>query len=77
MDIPQNPVVLWQHLHQIILYLFRLLLQGQAKLSGNPLYMGIHHNAWHMINISPDHISRLSPHARKGGQILQRLRYLT
>ena len=44
MYVPQNPVVLWQHLHQSILYLLGILLFCKAQLPGNALYMSIHHN---------------------------------
>ena len=39
--------------------------------------MGVHHDAGLMVDISPDHIGGLSPHARKGGQLLQRTGYLS
>ena len=49
--IVKNPVILWKHLHQVLLDLFRIGLFGKAQPSGNPFYMGIYYYAGFMKNI--------------------------
>ena len=70
-------MVLWQHLHQIILYLLRLLLFCKAQLPGNTLYMGIHHNTGFIVYIPTYNIGCLTSHAGKGGKLVYGLWHLS
>ena len=52
-------------------HFFRVVLFCQPQLFGNPLHMGIHHNAWLVENIAADNICRLAPDSRQRRQLLQ------
>ena len=74
MNIPEDPVIPWQHLHEGILDFFRILLLRKPQLPGDPLYVGVHHNARLIVDVSPDHVGSLSAHSRQGGQLLHGFR---
>ena len=65
MNIPENPVILRQFLHQILFDLVRILILRKSEPIGYALYMCIHDHTRHVIDISADHIGCLSAYSRQ------------
>ena len=63
-------MVFRQFLHQILLYLLRILILCKAQPVRYPFYVSVHHYAGLMIDVPPYDIGRLSSHSRKGRQFL-------
>ena len=71
LDVIKNPVILRKLFHQILLHFFWILVASQSKPFRDPFHMRVHYHAWIVINISTDHIGRLSSHSCERSQILK------
>jgi hypothetical protein len=67
MNVPENPVVPGDFLHQVKLDVLRIFLFRDSKLPADTADMRIYHYAGLVINISADNIGGFSADSGKGG----------
>ena len=72
----QNPFVLRNHLHQILLDLFRIVVAGEIQTFRQALHVRIDNDArGDAVSGAENHVGRLTSHAWKREQLLHRARY--
>ena len=64
MDIPEYPVILGKHFHQIPFYLLRVFITGKSQFARYPFDMSIHDYTGYIVDIPADHIGSLASHTR-------------
>src|SRR3989338_2393939 len=65
------PLLFGKQLHKLLLYLFRVCLLRPSKPVGNPYYVGIYHNAFHLAERVLHYcIRRFPSHPRKFNKLL-------